>query len=207
MEILLSWYAPTPQCGSSPRRLPAVGTGLNGPGTPYAESQSTEREGIFPLQASLDFCTSPEQGITILLQADAGVDDDETTTSDQAAACEELRVHRRSGRSKGWQHGVTTKPSSLIREGDEVLQSFLDALFARIFVFLCYSVFMFFLLLVRFFFPSSYGRRGDFSIKDGNDWDAQTKCVNCCTRTGAHIVTSICINEGYNLYRCLLSTS
>ena len=90
MKILLSQHAPPPQYDSSPRRLPGVGTGLNRPGTPHAESQSTEREGNFPLQASLDFCTSPEQGTTILLEADAGVDDDETTTSDQAAACEKF---------------------------------------------------------------------------------------------------------------------
>ena len=28
----------------------------------------------------------------------------------------------------------------------------------------------------------------------------RTRCVNCCTRTGARIAISICVNEGYNLY-------
>ena len=41
MEILL---LQPPQCDSSPRRMPAVGAWLNKPGTPHAESQSTERK-------------------------------------------------------------------------------------------------------------------------------------------------------------------
>ena len=69
MEIVLSQLAP-PQCDSSPRWLPAVDTGSDEPGTPRrvpaigtgsdepgvsrAESRATEREGIFPLQASVD---------------------------------------------------------------------------------------------------------------------------------------------------------
>ena len=65
---------------------------------PHAESQSTEREKLFPLQASRDdflrvSCTSVDQeGTTILLRADAGVEDIEatTTTNAQAAACEEF---------------------------------------------------------------------------------------------------------------------
>ena len=32
-------------------------------------------------------------------------------------------------------------------------------------------------------------------------WEGtQTRCVNCCARTGARIVISICIDEGYTLY-------
>ena len=53
-EILLSQPALSPQDDLSPRQSPAVGTGLNEPGIPHAESQSTEREEIFPSQASLD---------------------------------------------------------------------------------------------------------------------------------------------------------
>ena len=54
MEILLSQPAPPPQCNTSPRRLLTVGTGLNEPGAPHAEIQSTEREGIFPHRASVN---------------------------------------------------------------------------------------------------------------------------------------------------------
>ena len=48
----------------------AVGMGSDEPGVSRAETQSTEREGIFPLQASLVVflyasCISPEQGTTI----------------------------------------------------------------------------------------------------------------------------------------------
>ena len=90
MEIVLSQPARPPQCDSSPRRLPAVDTGSDEPGTPQllpaigtdepgvlrAKSRSTEREGTFPLQVSVDdllhvSCTSPEQEC-ILLQPDVG---------------------------------------------------------------------------------------------------------------------------------------
>ena len=80
MKTVLLQPAPLPQEDLSLRRLPAVGTGLNEPGAPHAKTQSTEREGSFPLQANVDgflhVCTSPEQGTTILLQADTGVDVD-----------------------------------------------------------------------------------------------------------------------------------
>ena len=62
MEILLSQPAPPPQCDSSPRRSPAVGTGLNEPGVSRAGTQSTEKEEKLSLQASLGgFCTSVAQ--------------------------------------------------------------------------------------------------------------------------------------------------
>ena len=87
MEVVLSQRAPSPQCDSSPRRLPTVDTGSDEPGTPQrlpaigtesdesgvsrAESLSTEREGLFLLQASVDGvfcvnCTSPEQEYILL---------------------------------------------------------------------------------------------------------------------------------------------
>ena len=97
MEIVLSQRAPPPQCDSSPRRAPAVYTGSDGPGTPQAESQSIEREGIFALQASgesfLHVSTSLDQeGTNSLLQPDVGVDDNDvaTTLKAQADACKEF---------------------------------------------------------------------------------------------------------------------
>ena len=92
IEILLSQPAPPPQCDSSSRRSPTVGMGLGEPEEPRAEMQPTKREGIFPLQVSVDGCTSPDQvGTAILLQADIGVYDAETTaTNAQAAAREEF---------------------------------------------------------------------------------------------------------------------
>ena len=63
-----------------------------------------------------------------------------------------LRVHRRSGSSKGRQHGVTSKPSSLILEADESIYSFSDILpcvwIALVFLFSC--VFIFFFLSAKF---------------------------------------------------------
>ena len=80
MKVVYSQLAPPPQYDSSPQQSPAVGTGSDEPGVSRAESQSTESEGIFPLQASVDgflhvSCTSPEQEC-ILLQPDIGVDDE-----------------------------------------------------------------------------------------------------------------------------------
>ena len=80
MGIALSKPAPPPQCDSSPRRSPAIGSGSDEPLVSRAETQSTERRG-FPLQASVEIVlhviyTSPEQEC-ILLQPDVGVDDEE----------------------------------------------------------------------------------------------------------------------------------
>ena len=94
IEILLSQPAPSLQDDLSPRRSPVVGMGFYDPGAPHAESQSTEREVTFPLQANLDGCISPEQErtTTVLLKTDVEVDDVETTTttSAQAAASEKF---------------------------------------------------------------------------------------------------------------------
>ena len=106
MKIVLSQPAPPPQYDPSPRRLPAAETGSEEPGTPQrssaigtgsdepgvlrAETQSTGREGIFPLQASVDGfsrfnCTGLVQEC-ILFQPDVGVDDNDETTSSKAQA-------------------------------------------------------------------------------------------------------------------------
>ena len=111
MAIILSQPAPPPQCDSSPRQLPTADTGSDEPGTPRrlpatgtgsdepgvlrAESQSTEREGTFYLQSSVDgflrvSCTNPEQE-WILHQLDVEVDEEEKTSSpEQTAAREEF---------------------------------------------------------------------------------------------------------------------
>ena len=82
LQILLSQPALSPQDDLSPRHSSAVGTGSKEPGLPHAGTQSTEREVFFPLQARLDGFTSLDQeGTTILLQTDVGVDDAETGTN------------------------------------------------------------------------------------------------------------------------------
>ena len=90
LKILLSQPAPLPQDDLSPRRSPAVGTGSEEVGLPRARTQSMEREGYFPLQASLDGCTSLDQeGTRILFQTDVGVDDAETTITKAHVAVRE----------------------------------------------------------------------------------------------------------------------
>ena len=93
MEIAILQPAPS-QCDSSPRRLPAVDTGSEEPGTlrrspaigtrsdepGVSRAQTTESKDIFPLETSVDGilhlnCTSPEQEC-ILIRPDVGVDDE-----------------------------------------------------------------------------------------------------------------------------------
>ena len=54
LEIPLSQPPSLPQYDSSPRRLPAAGTGLDEPGLPHPEMRQTEQEGTFPFQAGVD---------------------------------------------------------------------------------------------------------------------------------------------------------
>ena len=106
MEIVLPQAASLPQCDTSPQRLPAVSTGLNAPGAPHAESQSMEREGGFPLKASLDVCTSPEPGTTILLQADKGRDrrrrNNYCTSRRSRRVCKTAEKNRQQQRVVSW---------------------------------------------------------------------------------------------------------
>ena len=106
MEIVLSQPTPPPQRDSSPRRAlavdtgsdepgtlrrsSAIGTGLEEPAVLRAETQSTERGEVFPLQAGVDVflrvnCTCPEQEY-ILLQPDVGIDDNDETASSKVQA-------------------------------------------------------------------------------------------------------------------------
>ena len=62
MEILPSQPVPPPQCYPSPRRSPAVGTGLDEPGLPRAETQSREGEGTFPLSSQYRWLHKPGPG-------------------------------------------------------------------------------------------------------------------------------------------------
>ena len=120
MEIGLSQPEPPPQCGTSLRRLPAVDTGSEEPGTPrrlpaigtgsiepgVSRAQPTEREEVVPLQASGDWflrfsCTSPEQEC-VLFQPDVGVNDnDERLLHNKPLLARSSRDQRRSGSSKG----------------------------------------------------------------------------------------------------------
>ena len=54
LEIVFSQPAPPPQCDSTPRRSLAVGKRLDEPGVPRTEIQSTEQEGVFSFQVSVD---------------------------------------------------------------------------------------------------------------------------------------------------------
>ena len=70
IEIIISQPAPRPECNPSPRELPAVDTGSEEPGTlrrspaigtgsdkpGVSQTESTEKEEIFPLETSVDGC-------------------------------------------------------------------------------------------------------------------------------------------------------
>ena len=67
-------------------------------------------------------------------------------------------------------------------------------LFARFFVFVCFSVFFVFSAIFQSRYEmreKNYSRVGAIGM--------QNRCVNCCNRTEVRIVVSICANEGYTL--------
>ena len=106
LEILLSQLPPPPRCDLSPRRSPAVDTGLGEPEVSHADIQQAEQEGSFPFQAVVDSflrvdCTRiPEQEANLPSQADAGL------SLKQKLQCKpplarSLRDRRRTGRNEG----------------------------------------------------------------------------------------------------------
>ena len=124
LEISFSQPVPSPECDSSPRRSPAIGTGSDEPRVPRAETQqSTEQAILFPLQASVDGflhvdCTrNLDQEGTELLQADVGVKPETTTTKAQVTAREELRESRLADNRE--ERHRPSKASSLTWGGDE----------------------------------------------------------------------------------------
>ena len=74
---------------------------------------------------------------------------------------------------------------------------FSDVMFAR---FSCVSVFSLAVLLSYSQFPKAGTRGEDNFLPRMGAIEMYTRCVNCCTRTGARIVISICVIEGYALY-------
>ena len=117
MKIVVSQPTPPPECDSSPRRSPAVDMGSGEPGTPQAESQSTQREGIFLLEASVDdFCTTDAQARSRSVFCFNQLLYNKPLLAD----------HRRSGSSRGWQHGLPSKASSLTPEVDRETITFLS---------------------------------------------------------------------------------
>ena len=100
-----------------PRRSPAIGTG-SGPGVSQFKT-STEEEGLFPPETSMDGFlhpnpTGPEQEF-ILLQSDIGVDDNDEPTASKVQA----RARKESARlPSGQQQGMTAWSTDQNRKFD-----------------------------------------------------------------------------------------
>ena len=138
MEIILS--QPTPQCDPSPRRLPAVDTGSEEPGTlrrspaigmgldepGVSRTESTEKEEMFPLETNVDGilrfnCTSPNQQDTIiLLQSDVGMDNNDETTTQQATAREEFARPTKKRQQQGMTAWLTEQNKQFDRGQSKV---------------------------------------------------------------------------------------
>ena len=94
LEILLSEPPLPPQYDISPRRSPAVSTGLDRPGVPQTELQQTEQKETFYFQAGgddflhVDCMKISEQEGTISFRVDVGVNPE--MTSVQLAALQEF---------------------------------------------------------------------------------------------------------------------
>ena len=173
IKIVFSQPAPPPQCGSSPRRSPAVGTGLDEPGALRTEMQSMEREGIFP-QASLNDCTSLDQeDTTIFLQADIGVDNAETTTTKaQVAALEEFTRPPKKRQQRTVTAWGAVQTEQFDPGGLRNTQLFFRCTSVCLVCFFSLVSLYFSVFLLCKISPSRYEKRGDVSIKDESDWDA-----------------------------------
>ena len=123
MEIVLSQPEPPPQCNPSPRRLPAVDTGSEQPGTPRrspaigtgsdepgvsrAETQSTEREELVLFKPVwMVFCASTAQARSRSVFCFNQTSGKTTKKINQLRHNKSLldrssRAQRRSGSSKG----------------------------------------------------------------------------------------------------------
>ena len=149
-------------------------------------------------------CTSPEQEC-ILFQLDVGVNDKyEAATPQQAAAREESARPTKNGSSKGRNHGLPIKASNLTPEVNSKTITFLREEYL-----VAYTVFLFFLCLSAFFCCIVYIMSAFFRSRYERRWKRlrYTRCVNCCTRTGACIVISICVNQGSSLYHFVIVAS
>ena len=95
----------------TPRKSPAIGTGLNRPGvSPAFEADSPQTdESLFPFGASTDdlldknVTSTKQEEPALLHQQHVGVDDNEKETTQQAAVCKEsARPTTRQLRTKAW---------------------------------------------------------------------------------------------------------
>ena len=135
--------------------LPAVDTGSDGPGTPHEESQSTEREGIFLFKpVSIAFCTSG-QAWTRRVHCFASTRRRDRRRRKQLLQnkpllARSLQDHRRNDSSKGWQHRLPSKASSLTLGGVRGITTFLSRRMS-----VSYTVCSLFLFSCTFLFFSS----------------------------------------------------
>ena len=231
-EIILSQPAPRPQCDPTPRRLPAVDTGSEEPGTlrrspaigtgsdepGVSRAETTEKEEIVPFETSMDGflrfnCTSPDQEDTIiLLQPDVGVDDEKETTGtpQQVAAREEFvrpTKKRQRQRTTAW----TTEQSKQFDRGRPTMKPLLSCRKMSCYVNCLSVVFLVFCLISIVFlcYPqcpkAGMGGSDDFYSRMRKRLGC-TRCVNCCTRTGASVHRRLDLRQRrvYSVPHCLL---
>ena len=206
MEIVLSQPTPSPQWYTSPRRAAAVDTLSVEPGTPQAESQSTDREGIFPHQASVGGtlhtnCTSPAQECIL---PSVGVDDEEKpSSSEQVAACEGFASPPRKRQQQRMTTWTSSKASSLILEVDRETITFLSTgMSCRVYCLLVFVVFLSCFSLVVFLclvcnFPKQV-REARRAI------EMPTRCMNklMCQDRSAHHRLDLHQQRIYSVLRC-----
>ena len=157
---------------------------------------------MFPLQASVDGILRfnyaiPEQ-MCILSQPNVGVDDNDETTSSNAQVgarkeftglpiSRQQRETASTEQSKQFDFGGLLRSFYFPSKTDSTVLFFVRMSPISL---LCCSV---------SFKKQVREARIIFTRGCESDWD-QTRCVNCCIRTGARIVISTCVNEGYSLY-------
>ena len=159
METILSQPASS-QCDLSPRRAavdtgseepgesrrsPAIGTG-SGPRVSQFET-STEKEGLFPVETSINVFlnsnfTSTEEEY-VLLQPDIGMDDNNETTTQQAAAREGFARPTKKRQQQGMAAWSTDHNGQFDR-GRSIVNSFLfwkrEMFACRVYYFACFPL-------------------------------------------------------------------
>ena len=131
LEILLSQATPSPQDDLLPRRSPAVSTGSDEPGVPHTETQQTEPKEILVPMALCTLIAKVLNRRLLLFhfkQTSGWMTRKKLLQHNKSLLARSSRDRRKTGSSEGRQDGVSSKPSSLIREGDGIFYYFADVL-------------------------------------------------------------------------------
>ena len=204
LDIFFSQPPPPPQYDLLRRRSHAVVTRLDGPTVAHTLTQQTEPEGTFPLQAGIDvFCVLALQGprtrgkIFHLKQTSRQNPKKQLQNMSPLARCSQNC--RRTSNNEGLQHGVPSKPSSLIQEGNGLsIHSCREA--EDFFVCICSCLSIFLSAEFSRLYQADTRVEDNVSVERGRDWDTLARWTRCSFQAGYGHLGS-CFSQRVLLYR------